>query len=667
MVIIEKINTTGAFSFGWCKTISLLNTGLVHIFGENGAGKSSIINVIKEILFGKNDTGKSGNHIVNKHKDWLNGTFGCLWLNIGGVAWRIFMLRHWKGVPPDECILNEPSEILASGHKYEGTDVFLETWDGTKWKDERATSIGNKAFKDTQTKIIDLIGMTYDQFSSYVCLGQHAESAMVTGTSGEKEKVIQAIADVSLWDNAANIVNNDCQPTAMGISQSDTKLATLKGMVDTMRPPSSEEVSKLDGEIFDANRTYNVTFTELEQLHTSLGFLEPRVETAYQDIDGIEQEFNLLEAEEKHSRDRFYGRAPVPVPEGMLETSGKISDINSTINSLNRTLIKYKSIGVGKCSQCGQDVTNDLLSKEIDKISTELDHRAKDLLILQETLNVLQGNRDVAEKAANNEAKIKHEEELFSINQARGRLNDRKKIYDEARSALSSLSIQISNKQGGLSLQESRLKSLCDRKQEMSDRVMAYTQYQEAMKGEEANNLSLRDQLDHMRWTERNLRKVKLDEYSYAIDRLNQILPEEITKVWGPGISIRYVNAKEKVTGGIKAEFGLVVSTPNKEGVPVEMYSGGQLKSIVIAVFRSFRRLMNERGKGVNISAIDEIDKDLDDKHVDRLVDALENVVADSPTCLVISHNSRLLNTMQFDKMWEVKMDNEISTINTGA
>ena len=48
MVTIERVNTTGAFSFGWCKTISLFNTGLVHIFGENGVGKSSILNVIRK-------------------------------------------------------------------------------------------------------------------------------------------------------------------------------------------------------------------------------------------------------------------------------------------------------------------------------------------------------------------------------------------------------------------------------------------------------------------------------------------------------------------------------------------------------------------------------------------------------------------------------------------
>ena len=577
------------------------------------------------------------------------------------------MLRHWKGNPPDECILNEPSDVHASGHRYEGSDVFLERWDGAKWKDERATSVGNKSFKDTQAKIVDLLGMTYEQFSSYVCLGQRAESAMVTGTSGEKEKIIQAIADVSLWDNAADIVNSDCNPVKLAVNQSDIKLMTLAGMSSNMRPPSDEDVSKLNSEITAANDSYNATFAELEQLHTNLSFLEPKVETLYQDIDGIEQEFELLDAEERHSRDRFYGRAPVPAPEGMLETANRVSDIKNNINVLNRTLAKYKSLGVGKCSQCGQDITNELLSKEIDKINTELGYHSSELLTMQGIVDTFQANHDAAEKAANSEAKIKHEEELFGINQSRNKLNDRKKIYNEARSALDSIKIQLENKKGNLALQESRLKALCDRKQEISNKIIEHEQYLNMIKVEEENNLHLKDQLSHMQWTERNLRKVKLDEYSYAIDRLNQILPEEMAKVWGPGISIRYVNAKEKATGGVKAEFGLVVSTPNKEGVPVEMYSGGQLKSIVIAVFRSFRRLMNERGKGVNISAIDEIDKDLDDKHVDRLVDALENVVADSPTCLVISHNSRLLNTMQFDRMWEVKMENEISTINTGA
>jgi DNA repair exonuclease SbcCD ATPase subunit len=263
--------------------------------------------------------------------------------------------------------------------------------------------------------------------------------------------------------------------------------------------------------------------------------------------------------------------------------------------------------------------------------------------------------------------RAKYENEILHINKARDVLNDRKQTHTNMKAAVNNANIELANKQNSMALYESRVQMSRDRLKELQDRTIKHAQYIGMVGAEERTNTSLKYQLTHMRWVDRNLRKVKLDEYTYVIERLNQILAEEMMKVWGSGISVRFVNAKEKATGGVKAELGLIVTTPNKDGVPVEMYSGGQRKALVIAVFRAIRRLMNERGKGVNISAIDEIDKDLDEQHIDRLVDALENVVADSPTCLIISHNSRLLNTMKFDGIWSVNMENEMSTITTGV
>jgi DNA repair exonuclease SbcCD ATPase subunit len=96
------------------------------------------------------------------------------------------------------------------------------------------------------------------------------------------------------------------------------------------------------------------------------------------------------------------------------------------------------------------------------------------------------------------------------------------------------------------------------------------------------------------------------------------------------------------------------------------MYSGGERKIIIIATFLAMIQLSNERGLGVNLAAIDELDEHLDDVNTDKLVEAFEAIVNAVPTCLVISHNSRLLNTMTFDETWTVHKKNEFSTVRIG-
>jgi DNA repair exonuclease SbcCD ATPase subunit len=178
---------------------------------------------------------------------------------------------------------------------------------------------------------------------------------------------------------------------------------------------------------------------------------------------------------------------------------------------------------------------------------------------------------------------------------------------------------------------------------------------------------SLTDEIQHLRWVERNLKKIKLTEYEAAIERLNVLIAEELHRLWGPGLGARFVTAQDKARGGVKQELELMVYSPKKDEVSIELHSGGEKKTVIIAVFKAMSRLAAERGLSVNLVAIDEIDKDLDDIGTDGLVESFESIASNSSSCIIISHNTRLLNTMCFDDIWTVRKSNEFSTIEIGS
>jgi DNA repair exonuclease SbcCD ATPase subunit len=670
MITITGVNCTGLFAFEYAPTIPLLNQGLIFIHGinedhnnsSNGAGKSSILNAIKEILYGRNDTGYSGKHAINKHDNWKNGHFGIVWLtDHNGCHWRVMSVRNWKG-PPIEAS-NGPSEVLSTGGSYQDTDVFLEYWDGS-WKDARPTSMGNKVVKDTRIKIVEeVLRMTYDQFSAYVCLGQKAESILVTGTSGEREKIIQAVVDASLWNKAAEIVKSSYTTKNNELSLLDNKIVGMQTTIQSINIPTQDEIDSIQGSIQEVNNKVTETKSKLElAVQETAQKMEEWTEATKRAAD-VRQELDILDAEERHALERLQEWTSPNKPEILMSVESTIHDYQVRISDSNALINRYQNLGIGKCSTCGQEVTEKHLDVEISRLMSLIEAMEEDHASANTTFHKESKKHEINEEASKQLAQEQYEHEIFHINKKRSELKgstdiaiDREREYQQELTQKTTIEHEITMLEGKLSNLNMELQYANSRVQEREALVQTLT-----VECDKRNLLA--SEIKHYLWTERNLLRVKLDEYNSAIERLNQLMEEKIRRLWGPGLEARFITAKEKVKGGVKPGLDVIVNIPNKEEMPTGMCSGGQLKIIVVALFKAIRKLMQERGLGVNLSGIDELDKELDDYNTDALVNAFEDIAEDSPTCLVISHNSRLLNTMRFDKVWTVRMKDGISTI----
>jgi len=674
MITLEAVNCSGAFSFGLCPTIPLENIGTIFIRGvnedhggsSNASGKSSFINVIKEIVYEDNDTGKSGPNITNKHKDWNNGYFLGLWLRDSlSQRWRILSIRKWTGDPPDESILREPNDVVTNGGKYQGSDLFLDRWDGQRWIDERQTSMTNKTTKSTRGRIIEIIGMTYEQFSAYVCLGQQAESMLVSGTSGEREKIIQAVTDVTLWERAAVSVNGLINTKTTEHQQLLAKFSGLDSAIKTITVPSTEEIAAANNELEVVRREHTNIGALLSKAIVDEMTIKNELDVAKKEASGINQELELLVAEERWSQERLQS-VSCPEPPEIEVLNKEIFNLGDLIARNNNLITKYRSRGEGTCSACGQKITKEHLDIEIKALESENKPAQLKLSVsvTQKTQLVVQ--HESKKQEIQQAAKQKFDYEMAAIRQSRDRLTKSAYAYLPIESKLENIRGEIKSIKAQLSAQESKVSSINNRIKMMADKIDEHKQLIGMHAEVYAAVTSLSREIEHMNWVVRNFKKIKLTEYESAIDRLNVLLNEELYKIWGPGLSARFITAKDKAKGGIKQELDLMVYSPNKDEVPIEMHSGGEKKAVIIATFKAMKRLSNERGLGINLAAIDELDKDLDEASTDRLVEAFESIANDSPSCIVISHSARLLNTMQFDNIWTIRKSNEFSTIELG-
>jgi DNA repair exonuclease SbcCD ATPase subunit len=677
MIKLVALNQTGIFSYGFMPTLILNDRGTVFVQGvnedrnnsSNGSGKSSFLNSIKEIAFGKNDTGKSGANVINNHVDWKNGCFGALWLyDINNIFWRIFMLNKWKGKNPNlfdiGSELGGQSEVLNNGNQYVGSDIFLERWDGQIWVDERATSTGNKIRKDTQQKIInEVVGMTYDQFSAYVCLGQKAESALVQGTSGTREKIVQAVVDVSIWDKASIIINRTYNTKEGELTILQSRLSGLESVINTFSVPSDEEIQQMKDSIKHIDQHIQQNITELGKLSNIIKEKGQQIEDAKLKNDGVQQELDILISEENHTINR-YNNYEYPIRPADLDIlDAKTTKLDIMINQNVNKLDIYDKLNEGNCPTCDQKITADHLLTEMARLensNVELEEQIGECRIQFDIhFNKYQKEMELSKK----EAKDKYEHSRSLINKRREELQNQiinipilQSYLKELQSKENAISTDNFNLNNQITTTQVNIDSMLARKQEHEQsKQMSYKLT------ESITNLSI--EITHLKWVERNLKKLKIQEYESSINRLNDLIASELTILWGTSMTARFVTAKEKAKGGVKQELDLIVQTSKKPSVPIEMYSGGELKVIVIAVFKAMRKLANERSIGVNISAIDEIDKDLDDYSTDTLVESFNSIAEDSSSCFVISHNSRLLNTMRFNDIWTFRKKDEFVTL----
>ncbi|KKM80380.1 hypothetical protein LCGC14_1340450 [marine sediment metagenome] len=681
MIKLIALNQTGLFSFGYMPTLILDKRGVVFIQGinedhndsSNASGKSSFLNSIKEILCGENDTGKSGNHVINNHIEWKNGCLGALWLyDRNNVFWRIFMLNKWKGGIPEgftmpwefKLGLGGLSEVKQNGNQYTGSDIFLERWDGQIWVDERATSIGSKVRKDTRIKILnDVIGMTYEQFSAYVFLGQKAESALVHGTSGSREKIVQAVADVSIWDKAAKVVNTTYTPKENEIKTLESKISGLQSAINTFTIPSNEEIQQMRDNIQSMIDHIEQNTIQLLELNTNLNNSNIKIKETVESNADVQQEIDILTAEERHAVERYGKHEDPERPKKIGELDTEITKLDLIITQNANKMEKYDDLDEGDCPTCDQKITAEHLLTEIGRLEKENVSLEKQINDCRNEFTNLNQEHLTNVTSARKESKDAYDLSVISINKRKGELQI--KLIDISVLRLSQT--DITNKQSFIKTDNINTQSQITSTQLSIDSMVARQQEYEQSKQllyTETDRLSnLNIEIAHLKWVERNLKKFKLHEYESAITRLNELIKIEMSMLWGPGMSARFTTAAEKAKGGIKQELNLLIQTANKPSVPIEMHSGGELKTIVISVFKAMRKLANERGVGVNISAIDEIDKDLDDYNTDALVDAFSSIAEDSSSCFVISHNSRLLNTMRFDEIWVVRKKNEFAKI----
>jgi DNA repair exonuclease SbcCD ATPase subunit len=161
---------------------------------------------------------------------------------------------------------------------------------------------------------------------------------------------------------------------------------------------------------------------------------------------------------------------------------------------------------------------------------------------------------------------------------------------------------------------------------------------------------------------DKGIKAYKLNE---VIAALNQLIHKNLAVLTGGQIQV-WVDAfrNKRTDGDLVADVRVYVREGDKKTVPIECYSGGEVEQISLAIVCAMWNLATHYGGGTNLLLLDETFKFLDEQSVAMVMDLLNEVKAsDTKTIILITHDLKIQNLLQFDQVWTAVKDSSITHI----
>lgn len=209
----QMLKITGINSFNEIQEINfnkILNAGIFGIFGDTGSGKSTIIDAITLALYGK---------IVRYNGKYGNGDFLNLNRNNGKVEFT-FSIKNGK-----EETFYEIYRQFKRNNKGEIKSHIVRL---SILKQDEKEIISDKK-KDIENKIVDIIGLEYEDFTKAVVLPQGKFSDFLMLENIDKRKMLQRIFGLEKYGDKLKDKINEKKSNQESIVQNLKKEVEMYG------------------------------------------------------------------------------------------------------------------------------------------------------------------------------------------------------------------------------------------------------------------------------------------------------------------------------------------------------------------------------------------------------------------------------------------------------
>lgn len=317
------------------------NDGLFAITGKTGAGKSSILDAVSLALYGKTPrvdvTGTENAVMTRGEKD----CFSEIVFEVGGKKWK----SSWKQEVNRNGNLKSPNRVIAD--------------------------VDNKIVADQvrtcDAKIIDILGLTFEQFTKVIMLAQGSFTAFLQANKNEKGELLEQITGTDVYAEISRKVFERH-------SAEKEKLDRISVELEAIKILSEEEKERLKGEISQAKNDKKQVDGELQKIETAkrwlfdLGILQKQIDEINLTLPELEE--NAKTAKEALEKAEFTLKAvketvakQEPVFKQVREFDTKIAEKQKLLDPILR--------GISELEKKEKELSGIITSQKTDLESKE--------------------------------------------------------------------------------------------------------------------------------------------------------------------------------------------------------------------------------------------------------------------------------------------------------
>lgn len=319
MLKFNRLNWSYAFSYGPDNSIKL-DQPLVQLIGKNGHGKSSIANILEEVLYNKNSKGVKKGAVLNRYSN--------------KKSYDIYV------------------SFDKDGHEYEIYTTRGSTQKVTLFKD--GEDISSHTATATYKLIEDIIGYDHKTFTQIVYQSSAFSLEFLTATDTNRKKFLIDLLRLDRYTEIAEKIKDDLKDRNQEVELLNMKLNSINSWLSKIK--ADDLVTKERLEVPEPATSEKLELSVIEESLRSLVQTNKRI----QQNNTYKQLLSNIDCGDIRSAPTY----------DLLSARVRLGSINKEITELKSTLnIKINN----NCATCGQPIDNShkvkILNDAAEKLS----------------------------------------------------------------------------------------------------------------------------------------------------------------------------------------------------------------------------------------------------------------------------------------------------------
>ena len=643
-----EIKLSNFFSFGPKEEIlDLSQPGLYLILGENGVGKSVVIDAIVFALFGKVVKNVNLPEVTNDQTN--ENTKVELKFEINGDTYWICRYRkHVKYKNEVRMFKNDRT-----------TDGLISLADSS----------------DTQEKIDQLIRINYKAFINAVTMTQENVVGFLEADSNKRKEIIESILQLDLFVKYHYIAQEKRKALKRKLDIVETEAISLKKMIggietsmkqyaDSCNNAKQENLAKIallekelkDLEHIDIDKEYALLKTA-QDLSVKKDALHVSLEKINTQISGINTQKKSLTASKAD-----YNKLILSAEKTIKRLNDNFSKEIAALKSFKDSIDEAEK-NPEKCPTCENIINIDRLNAWVAAQRSEYQVRADKLILEKKHVE-----KEQTQLVEWNEKIVELDKQLAEIDSQSKNLYDQNKLlqseYDE---------IEIPE-----TMEEDDLKQLSDKKQKI------HTQIEMLRNKKTVDKDYLNKQLEEYHKLKKELKDKEAETKSinkhillYSFWEASFSSKRNSMKSWCINNIIGFFNAKIKYYIDRFFDGDVEVQLDNELSEKLSFkannrsfggFSGGQKRRLNLAILFALNSLVKANvSTKIKIMFLDEILSNfLDDKGISTVLELLEEMKDAGETVYIIDHRDNFKNYPSFQRIDVYKDKQDFSHITVG-